>query len=109
DVTTSKSTQELGSLIQELQSLENKIHDNRPISSSSSSSSSSSLFDNDEYQAFELSVPKIITTRSVNELTDLVSELENIEDQLEERLDSPKNLNQPPVSSKSFNELGGLI
>ncbi|CAF3397944.1 unnamed protein product [Rotaria socialis] len=108
DVITSKSTQELGSLIQELQSLEYQIHDNRPISSSSSSSSSS-LFDNDEYQAFELSVPKIITTRSVNELTNLVSELENIEDQLEERLDSPKNLNQPPVSSKSFNELGGLI
>ncbi|CAF5008342.1 unnamed protein product, partial [Rotaria socialis] len=72
DVITSKSTQELGSLIQELQSLEYQIHDNRPISSSSSSSSSS-LFDNDEYQAFELSVPKIITTRSVNELTNLVS------------------------------------
>ncbi|CAF5009196.1 unnamed protein product, partial [Rotaria socialis] len=71
DVITSKSTQELGSLIQELQSLEYQIHDNRPISSSSSSSSS--LFDNDEYQAFELSVPKIITTRSVNELTNLVS------------------------------------
>ncbi|CAM2730614.1 unnamed protein product, partial [Rotaria socialis] len=43
DVITSKSTQELGSLIQELQSLEYQIHDNRPISSSSSSSSSISL------------------------------------------------------------------
>ena len=106
DVVTSKSTQELGNLVQELQVLQHQIHDIHPPLSSSSSSSSSSLSEHDHIQ---LSIPQIITTKSVNELTNLVSELQNIEDQLEDKLESPNQTDRSPVSSKSFNELGGLI
>jgi hypothetical protein len=103
-VVTSKSTQELGNLVQELQVLQHQIHDIHPLSSSSSSSSSLS-----EHDHIQLSIPQIITTKSVNELTNLVSELQYIEDQLEDKLDSPNQTEKSPVSSKSFNELGGLI
>lgn len=110
DVITSKSTQDLGNLIQELQSLEHKIHDIRPLSPSTSSASSTSLSDNDyQIESSGLSMPKIVMTKSVNELSNLVSELENVEEQLEEKLDSPSMLIKSPISSKSFNELGGLI
>ncbi len=104
DVVTSKSTQELGNLVQELQILEHQIHDihSSPSSSSTSSSSLSEDFNN-------LSIPQIVTTKSVNELTNLVSELQNIEEQLEDKLDLTQETQKSPISSKSFNELGGLI
>ncbi len=102
DVVTSKSTQELGNLVQELQVLEHQIHDIHPLSSSSSSSSLSD-------HSLNLSVPTIPTTKSVTELTNLVSEFQNIEEQLADKLDSLEETNTSPMSSKSFNELGGLI
>jgi hypothetical protein len=105
DVVTSKSTQELESLVQELKQLEHQIHDDIH----SLSSSLSSLSSNEQIQSLNLSIPKIITTKSVNELTNLVSELHNIEEQLADKLDSPQETIKSPVSSKSFNELGGLI
>jgi hypothetical protein len=107
DVVTSNSTQELGNLVQELQVLENQIHDIHPRSSSSSSSSS--LSENDQNPSLDLSVPPITTTKSVTELTNLVSEFQNIEEQLADKLDSLEQPNTSPMSSKSFNELGGLI
>ncbi|CAF3574539.1 unnamed protein product [Rotaria sordida] len=106
DVITSKSTQELGNLVQELQTLEHKIFH---IHSLSSSSSSSSLSDNDQIPSYDLSIPKIVETKSINELTNLVIELENVEEALEDKLDLPTNIDKSPISSKSFNELGGLI
>ncbi|CAF0792217.1 unnamed protein product [Rotaria sp. Silwood1] len=108
DVITSKSTQELGNLIQELQTLEHKI-DHIHSLSSSSSSSSSSLSDNDQIQSYDISIPQVVKTKSINELTNLVTELEHIEEELEDKLDEPLNIDKSPISSKSFNELGGLI
>ena len=95
DVSTSKSTQELSHLVQELQILEYKI----PTIHSSSSSSSSSLSDN------QSSISQIMTTKSVNELTNRMSELENIEDQF----DSTMKTYQLSISPKSFNELDNLM
>ena len=109
DVVTSKSTQELGHLVQELQVLEHHIHGIHPLTSSSSSSSSSSLSENEQTSALNLSIPTIPTTKSVTELTNLVSELQSIEEQLADKLDFLEETNQSPISSKSFNELGGLI
>ncbi|CAF4205658.1 unnamed protein product, partial [Rotaria sp. Silwood2] len=109
DVITSKSTQELGSLIQELQTLEHKIHHIHSLSLSSSSSSSSSLSDNDQIQSYDTSIPTIVKTKSISELTNLVIELEHIEEELEDKFDTPINVDKSPISSKSFNELGGLI
>ncbi|CAF4205009.1 unnamed protein product, partial [Rotaria socialis] len=112
DVVTSKSTQELGDLVQELQTLEQQINENIDIHHSSSSSSSS-VSENDEIHHYDLNIAQISTTKasaSVNELTDLVSELKNVEEQLEDKLDS--ELEEPnivPVSSTSMNELGNLI
>jgi len=103
DVVTSKSTQELENLVQELQQLEHQIHDIHSLSSSSLSSN------DDQIQSSNLSIPQIITTKSVNELTNLISELQNIEEQLADKLDSPEETIKSPISSKSFNELGGLI
>ena len=115
DVVTSKSTQELGNLVQELQVLEHHFHG---IHSRASSSSSSDDDDDEELSTTNLSIPTIVTTRSVTELNNLVSELQNIEDKLADKLESSpadddddeeNNNNTSPISSKSFNELGGLI
>ena len=104
DVVTSKSTQELSNLVQELQVLEHQFHDIYPPTSSSSSSS-----DDEEIPSSNLIIPRISTTKSVTELTNLVSELQNIEDELADKLQSPDDTITSPISSKSFNELGGLI
>jgi len=112
DVVTSKSTQDLGNLVQELQVLQHQIHDIHVVSSSSSSSPSSlssSLSSLDETPSSNLGLPQIITTKSVTDLTKLVSELQTIEEQLEEKLDTPTEIIPSPVSSRSFNELGGLM
>lgn len=101
DVVTSRSTQELGNLVQELQVLEHHFHDIHPPSSSSS--------DDEEISSSNLLIPRISTTKSVTELTNLVSELQDIEDELADKLQSPDETITSPVSSKSFNELGGLI
>ncbi|UJR15901.1 hypothetical protein I4U23_002824 [Adineta vaga] len=109
DVVASKSAQELGDLVQELQTLEHQMYEIRP-QSSSSSSSFSSLSENEPQNVCSLtSIPQIITTKSVNELTNLVVELQNMEEQLEDKLDEPMESIKSPISSKSFNELGGLI
>ncbi|CAF4051875.1 unnamed protein product, partial [Rotaria magnacalcarata] len=112
DVVTSRSTQELGDLVQELQTLEQQINENIDIHHSSSSSSSS-VSENDEIHHYDLNIAQISTTKestSINELTDLVFELKNVEEQLEDKLDS--ELEEPnivPVSSTSMNELGDLM
>ncbi|CAF1170221.1 unnamed protein product [Adineta steineri] len=105
DVVTSKSTQELGDLVQELQILEHKIHKKHSFSSASSSFSENEH--NDE--SISLSIPQIIRTKSVTDLKNLVFELQNVEEQLEDKLDSPSETMKLPMSSQSFNELGGLI
>ena len=99
DVVTSTSTQELGTLVHELQTLEQRIPYRYSVSSSSSSSDESNPPD-------DTNMPQMITKESVNELSNLVSELEEIEEQLENRFDPSADTFQ---SSKSFNELGGLI
>ncbi|CAF3968588.1 unnamed protein product, partial [Rotaria sp. Silwood2] len=112
DVVTSKSTQELGDLVHELQTLEKQINENVGIlhSSSSSSSSSSSLSENDEIHHYDLNNAQITTTISTTELTNLVAELQTIEEQLEDKLDSKLEQKYDiPVSSKSLNELGDLM
>ncbi|CAF1526545.1 unnamed protein product [Rotaria sp. Silwood1] len=116
DVVTSKSTQELGNLVQELQTLEQQINENIDLhhslstSSSSSSSSTSSISENDEIHHYDLNNAQITKTTSTNELTNLIAELQTIEEQLEDKLDS-KLEQKPdiPVSSESIHELGSLM
>ena len=85
DVGTSKSTHELGDLVQDLQTLEEQINENVDMSHSLSSSS---ISENDEIHHYDLHTPQITTT-SVNEVTDLLPE-EQIQD--------------IPISSKSIND-----
>ena len=89
-VLSSRSTEELGSLVQELQTLSEIIPRRYSVCSSSSSDS-------------EISLPALVSPRSFRDLNTLLSELESIEDRLEEQW------SVPPPSDSELNELGGLI
>ena len=111
DVVTSNSTQELGDLVHEMQTLENQINEHVHLIRSSSPSSSSSTSDNDEIHHYDLTVPQITTTTTSSELSNLVSELQTIEEQLEDKLDAQHVEVTDPLaaSSQSINELGDLV
>ena len=92
DAATSESIQELSDFVEELPILEQPINIDgdmtRSPASSSSLSPSSSASGNDEIYHYDLNKSQITTTTSANELRDIASELQTIEQQFESKLDS---------------------
>ena len=111
DVVSSNSTHELGDLAQELQTLEHQINDHTDLTRSSSPSSESSASENDDIHHYDLTVPQITTTTTSSELSNLVSELQSIEEQLEDKLETQQVEVIDPLaaSSQSSNELGDVV
>ncbi|CAF1388326.1 unnamed protein product, partial [Adineta steineri] len=83
DINKSKSTHEIHDLVQDLQTFEREINDNVDVIRSSSPSSSSSQSDNDEIHHYDLELQEKIATPFNNEATNLISELQTIEEKFD--------------------------